>query len=282
MAYWVYKNNWSDQPYQRQYGDWRSFFASDDVSDWGSRDLIPELGRLRRGDTILCYQTNRNELVGTAVVTGRPPGKANGLPADPKRALVYLKPMERIGCQVRPLRKALKSIRAIPAFQPGPISTLYPISTRDAKALLLAARGQVEAADEAEAGAAEPSQGGGFGTPEQNRKVERAAMKAVVRALEDRRWRVRDCSKENAGYDLVATRGGQTRKIEVKGLSGRGRQIIITAKEWRVCHEDKQFELAMVQDALQGHPLITYYEAHKVRSQFIVEALSYRAKVPAG
>lgn len=49
--------------------------------------------------------------------------------------------------------------------------------------------------------------GGGMGTtPEQNKKVERAAAQAVTHYYESEKWSVKDVSKANLGYDLMCCR----------------------------------------------------------------------------
>ena len=79
---------------------------------------------MRVGDKILAFQSNRNELVGIARVV-----------ALKSRGGLFLSPIRRIGLKVKPL-KSDRRIAAIPAFQRGPIRTLYPIDKSDAQVLL--------------------------------------------------------------------------------------------------------------------------------------------------
>jgi hypothetical protein len=90
---------------------------------------VPALEQLHRGDTIIAYQTDRNELVGLAKVQ-------QSCELD---GCLYLTPIETIGVKVRSLREADPRIAAIPAFKPGPIKTIYSICEADAKRLLQAA-----------------------------------------------------------------------------------------------------------------------------------------------
>jgi hypothetical protein len=60
MRWWVYKCNSRQQPHQVAYGDWDDFFGDPDgVGDWGSTEWVPPLAKLRRGDRIIAYQTDR-------------------------------------------------------------------------------------------------------------------------------------------------------------------------------------------------------------------------------
>src|SRR4030067_1653020 len=129
MVWWVYKCNSRNLPHQHTYGDWRDFFSIGKEQNWGSTDWVPALKNLAVGNHIVAYQTNRNEFVGLATVTQ----------TAEKDTYVYLKPLERIGVKVRPLKKANPKIASIPALQPGPIKTIYEISDSDARRLLKAA-----------------------------------------------------------------------------------------------------------------------------------------------
>ena len=125
-AFWIYKCNSKGREYQRTYGDWAEVFATTEAQWWGTTKVVPELANANKDDTILAYQTDRNELVGVARVVGwRPQGKYKRL---------ILKPVRTIGVRVRPLKEANSTVARIPALQPGPIRTLYPISRADAAA----------------------------------------------------------------------------------------------------------------------------------------------------
>ena len=129
--FWIFKCNSLQRPYQVASGDWNDFFGRADEQRWGTTKYVPALSEVRRGDTILAYQTDRNELVGLAKVTAlRPRGRYLDL---------ILRPMKKIGVKVRPLKESDRKIAAIPALQPGPIQTLYVISPPDASRLLRAA-----------------------------------------------------------------------------------------------------------------------------------------------
>ena len=65
---WIYKINSKRLPHQVVYGDWDDFFMGGRPTEWGSTEWVPALQKVRRGDTVLAYQTDRNELVGIAHV----------------------------------------------------------------------------------------------------------------------------------------------------------------------------------------------------------------------
>ena len=220
-AFWIYKCNSKGREHQRACGDWAEVFASTAAGVWGSTKVVPELAKANVGDTVLAYQTDRNELVGVArVVRWQPHGKYKRL---------ILKPVCTVGVRVRPLKEASLKVVRIPALKPGPIQTLYEISRDDANALLKAARVHLElAADESETSAEQALKGAGFGTYEQNKKVEEAALYHVKRHFKAQGWAVRDVSSENRGYDLLCKRSGEERHVEVKGARGDGQQFIIT------------------------------------------------------
>jgi hypothetical protein len=130
MNYWIYKCNSVQHPHQVVHGDWTRFF-SNSGGEWGSTECVPRLGNAHRGDIILAYQTDRNELVGLAKVTClKPRGNFFDL---------ILKPIRQIRVKVRPLKKRYPKIATINALRPGPIQTLYPIDAMDAKRLIDAA-----------------------------------------------------------------------------------------------------------------------------------------------
>jgi len=194
--YWVYKCNSKDREYQRTYGDWAEVFEGQGPQWWGTTEIVPELSNAKVGDTILAYQTDRNELVGVAHVVGwKPQGKFRRL---------ILKPIRTIGVRVRPLKKTNPKVARIPALQPGQIRTLYSISRADAAALLKSAGVHMAlAAEVSENAAQQAAKGGGFGTPENNKRVEKAAVRHVMRHYKSQGWSVKDVSSENRGYDLV-------------------------------------------------------------------------------
>ena len=131
MAWWIYKCNSRKAPHQVAWGDWDFVFDRKRSTSWGNTEWAPDLEKMHPNDLVIAYQSNRNELVGIA--------KVDRFKAKGNNYEVYLSPMERIGAKVRPLKKADAKVAAIPALRPGPIQTIYAISSSDAKILLDAA-----------------------------------------------------------------------------------------------------------------------------------------------
>src|SRR5438876_4985802 len=142
---WIYKCNSQNRPHQAAYGDWNDFFFEDATGQWGSTEWCrSDLRNAKRGDTILAYQSNRNELVGIVKVIR---WKSRGDYRD-----LILKPLHRIGVKVKPLKESDPRIDAIPALKPGRIQTLYPIDRSDANLLLQAAGVSIQLGPDADYG----------------------------------------------------------------------------------------------------------------------------------
>jgi Protein NO VEIN, C-terminal/EVE domain len=93
--------------------------------------------------------------------------------------------------------------------------------------------------------------GAGFGSIDQNRAVEDAAMAAVVATYESEGWDVEDVSADKLGWDLACTHpDGSTAKVEVKGVSGNRPIVLLTANEIRAGREEPDWVLAVVTRAL--------------------------------
>lgn len=291
--FWVYKCNSRGGPHQRAWGDWADVFEDNKPQPWGSTEWMrkSESERVESGDIIIAYQTDRNELVGLARVVG---WKRRGQFED-----LILKPLITIGVKVRPLKESDPSIAAIPAFKPGPIQTIYEISDKDAGHLLKAAlkalksnkaRSQlkkvlgavgakkVQNAPSATVGGAPGAQGAGFGTIEENRKVEQAAINFVSKYYKKRGWLVDDVSAENRGYDLLCKRTNEELHVEVKGIAGKQPQFIITSNERRVWEQDKSFVLALVTKVLTRRPNLQLFRPED-RKKFDFRPVSYIAQL---
>lgn len=95
--------------------------------------------------------------------------------------------------------------------------------------------------------------GGGFGDPEQNARVERAAVSAVKRDYRARGWAVQSKESEKVGYDLLCSRGSVVQHVEVKGISGPVCSFPITAKEKKRAEDDPAFRLIAMTNALKAN-----------------------------
>jgi hypothetical protein len=243
MAFWIYKCNSRQHPAQVAFGDWDNVFNDARATSWGSTEWVKDLSKAKPGDIVLAYQTNRNELVGIARVTE--------LRASGRFHELILKPIEELRVKVRPLKKSLPAIERIPALQPGPIKTLYSISPADADALLRAAKAKYSIRDPSGKTEAKLKViAGGFGTPEENRRVEQAAVTFVERHYKNAGWSVVDVSAYCCGYDLECRRQGSVLHVEVKGSRGLEKKFILTRNEAETWQQDSQYRLALVTNAL--------------------------------
>jgi uncharacterized protein DUF3883 len=266
--FWIYKCNSHQRPDFRAYGDWNDFFKENRSNSWGSTEWTPQVAKLNENDTIIAYQTDRNELVGLARV----------VEFQPRRGYqdVVLEPFEQIGTRVRPLKHKDPRIARIPALKRGPIRTIYAVSDDDAKRLLRAARKELQPDIQASYRQAEVAlKGAGFGTAEQNAEVERAATEFVKTDFLRRGWKVKDVSRENRGYDLFCEKRGKNLQIEVKGISGTEHRFIITANEKKCWSKDESFVLALVTNALTTNQKLALYQGPKETGRFFFSPISY-------
>ena len=120
------------------------------------------------------------------------------------------------------------------------------------------------------------STGAGFGDAETNAIVEKAAIDCVT--AEYAGWHVRDVSKDNLGYDLECTRGGETRHVEVKGIGGSLEEFVITRNEVDAAETDPHFVLAVVTLARSDSRLLNEYTGPEMRERFGFTPIAYRAR----
>lgn len=119
--------------------------------------------------------------------------------------------------------------------------------------------------------------GAGFGTPETNRKVERAAVAVVTDWYESEGWTVESVEAAKCGYDLFCRKESEENHVEVKGVQGELVAFIITAAEVRQAQKDSEFVLCVVTSALTNEPKLNLYDAESFVSDFELSPLSYRA-----
>lgn len=89
-----------------------------------------------------------------------------------------------------------------------------------------------------------------------SREVEESAVRTVREWYEARGWKVHSVEREKIGYDLRCSKGRERRRVEVKGRSGSGDVILLTANEWRRAVEDKAFVLAVVSQIRKSSTLV--------------------------
>jgi hypothetical protein len=263
MNYWVYKcNSRGEAVGNNQWGDWEDEYAlggDGRAFDWGNISYIPDLARPKKGDRVIAHQSDRHKLVGVAEVVGL---RRNGE--------FRLKPLERIGADVRALKKRHAAVASIPAYQGGPIRTIYDISRADAERLLRLARESVRSSGSSngrkrtrqrlatvldEVAAAEEASAGmkgsnawsqGFGlTPKERRAVEIRAVALAIEHFESDGWSVENVG-DRESFDLVCRRKGKELHVEVKGTTGLGQKVILPRNEVQHARSYKHVALVVV------------------------------------
>ncbi len=125
---------------------------------------------------------------------------------------------------------------------------------------------------------APPVTGGGFGDPETNRRVERAAVEYVRRHYALDGWKVVDRQADACGYDLQVVRRSKELHLEVKGTAGAEPAFILTANEMKCAETDEAFRLCVLTDALGTGPRLQCYTGREMQAAFSFDALSYIAR----
>lgn len=121
--------------------------------------------------------------------------------------------------------------------------------------------------------------GAGFGDPETNRRVERAAILAGTQEFRRRGFQVRSCEAEKCGFDLIAIKGKLEFHIEVKGVQGLQPTFIVTKNEVDAANSDPLFHLAIVRGALTRSPSIDILKGAEFLQRSERVPISFRAIV---
>jgi len=122
------------------------------------------------------------------------------------------------------------------------------------------------------------SSGAGFGDPEQNRKVEAAAINFVTGEYVLDGYAVVSREREKVGYDLLATREQVELHLEVKGVSGNSPdQFPITANEVAIARIDSQWRIAIVVNALEDSREMIDLSGAEFLQQYDLKPIAYRA-----
>ncbi|MBI2302221.1 MAG: DUF3883 domain-containing protein [Armatimonadetes bacterium] len=124
--------------------------------------------------------------------------------------------------------------------------------------------------------------GGGFGSPEQRREVEQAAVACVTRRYQARGWQVESVEDQKVGYDLLCRTGRQLAHVEVKGVQGTELAFNITAGEVACARHDGFWTLCVVCSALSERPRLRRFAREEFLSRFKLSPLSYRAEARDG
>lgn len=119
--------------------------------------------------------------------------------------------------------------------------------------------------------------GGGFGTFENNRAVQRAAVRHVTARLKKDGWTVENVENRYCGFDLLCRRLDEELHVEVKGASGPEQRFIITAGEVGCAEDDPLFQLRVVTGARFPGRKVFSYSGPKFLRAFTLETIQYKA-----
>ena len=282
---WVYKCNALNLPHQGGWGDWTEVFNQRRAIPWGGSETMRSPSNLHvlweemaPGDVILAYQTDQQAAVGLCVVADLV-DYIDDLD-EPQREMV-LRPIERFPqpVKIHQLKHADPVLAGAVALRPGWPQTLYPTTREEAAALMAACRAKYQLPrEDGGSKGRRPGAGGGFGEPQANKRVERAAIRFVQDAYERKGWTVVSVERDNIGYDLHATRSGREEHLEVKGTSGAEASFIITAGEVRRMRTDPAVRLCVVTDALSPSPTLRSWQPAEVEHIFRLSPVSYWAR----
>lgn len=120
-------------------------------------------------------------------------------------------------------------------------------------------------------------QGAGFGSAEQNREVEKAAIQHVTAAYESEGYEVSSVEAARCGWDLTATRGKEELHLEVKGIAGSLVRFFLTANEYRTAVVDPNWILVAVTDALDEPG---WYELDGATVASYAKAALFQVRIP--
>lgn len=119
----------------------------------------------------------------------------------------------------------------------------------------------------------------GFGgTPEQRRKIEKAAENAVIEYYQSLGYSADNRTKIICGYDYCFTKGSEELHVEVKGTSGSSERFFLTRNEYvNGLMANPRWRLAMVTDALAKRPIVRMYTPEQVKKTFGLDPICYEA-----
>lgn len=123
----------------------------------------------------------------------------------------------------------------------------------------------------------EISTGAGFGNPETNKKVEKAAVEFVTKQYKKDGWVVASVELAKCGYDLKCSKLGLEEHVEVKGVSGIETAFIITANEVREAKNNPRFVICVVTSAVSASPKMNKFTGAEFVKKFNLNEIAYRA-----
>lgn len=118
--------------------------------------------------------------------------------------------------------------------------------------------------------------GAGFGTPENNKEVESAAISFVVNWYRSKKWYVESVESEKCGFDLICTFGDVIENVEVKGVTGSELGFIMTKNEFEQAKNNKHFILCAVTNALSHSPELYRCNGNELLKTFEFRPVQFR------
>lgn len=280
LALWVYKNNAKGHGYQTTVGEWDSFFVDPGNGTWGgeatmgiqSRALMREM---RPGDLVLAWQSDLRRAIGVLRFDRLVPS------IDGER--MSFTPRARFATPVPllELRAHVDGLQSVAAFQPGYPKTLYRTSQKEAGLLLdVCGYNRADGRRRGDEGSdrvdeVQTAVAAGFGDLETNRRVERAAVRAVTDDYRSRSWHVESVEAYGCGYDLVCRRNRKTEHVEVKGVRGSRVAFVLTEGERRMAETDPSFVFVVVTTALTG-PRLRRFAGRAILDRMTLTPISWK------
>ena len=276
---------------------WKFYFNGNDVpfqfggSDWIRSTTAPaRIKRMQPEDLVVCYQTERRAIVGLTQIASYgysdlKSGKLNSFDlvrADDAFSILdsplTIQELRDQGCDPKK------------AFRPGTQGTVFEMSEAEFNSLL-AVIGNLHPERKLElselVGGLIPSgpeksvvrrQGAGFGSAEQNRRVEQRAVEVVSEKLKNEGWKVRSVESEDVGYDLDCRKGKQRKHVEVKGVSGASLSFIISENEVATSKKDEDWWVYIVTGALSRKPKCHIHNSEDFSTKHRLKPINYIAE----
>ena len=179
-----------------------------------------------------------------------------------KRFLRYLGEMEYVNSVYREAPDTDGKQRKAIVFQLRPVGAISP----DSAVVSAALAGEMSDSNR---------RGGGFGSVEVNRQVERAAIDLVKRNYEEDGWTVTSVEAEKVGYDLRCDKGDAQQHLEVKGTQGDELCFIITAAEVRNAMVDRRHVTCLVTAALSNTPKLFTFSRDEFISKLRLDPIAF-------
>lgn len=119
--------------------------------------------------------------------------------------------------------------------------------------------------------------GAGFGDPDTNRRVERAAVNQVTAHFRSLGYTVISKELDRIGYDLLCINAEGERHVEVKGVQGDSPVFIVTANESHQAKVDPEWELVVVMSALTD-PTMEQMTGSEFLANYSLKPIQFRAE----